>query len=279
MCGRFSLFADDDELVSLFDIDLLEGEHAPTWNQAPSQQVRVVMDRPVPAGAGPDRQGSPSSMGVVDGAPDAPAHASAVQRTLRLLEWGLVPGWARTPSRPMINARAETLVEKPSFRAAAARRRCLVPANGYFEWQAPAAGTGPKQAWFLSAGAGTGLDEGDPVVAFAGICEAWRDPSPRAQAGVDGGWLLTCAIVTRAATDSLGRIHDRMPVVVPPDLWDAWLDPRVTDPDQVDALLRSLPDPDLVPRTVGRAVGDVRNDSPDLIVAVECGDRASGALG
>ncbi len=268
MCGRFAMFADDDELVSLFDIDLLEGEHAPTWNQAPSQQVRVVMDRLVPADAGPGGQASPSSMGVVDGAPDAPAHASGVQRTLRLLEWGLVPGWARSPARPMINARAETLTEKPSFRAAAVRRRCLVPANGYFEWEAPR-GAGPKQAWFLSARAENNPDEVDPVVAFAGIYEAWRPPEGERGDGPDDGWLLTCAIVTRAATDSLGRIHDRMPVVVPPDLWDAWLDPRVTDRDQVNALLSSIPDPELVPRKVGRAVGNVHNDSPDLIAPVE----------
>lgn len=240
MCGRFALFADDDELMSLFDIDVLEGEHAPTWNQAPSQQIRVVME--------------PS------------ARAVPVRRKMRLLQWGLVPGWARTPLRPMINARAETLAEKPSFRAAAARRRCLVPANGYFEWQAPAPGAGSraKQPWFLSAGSGSG-DEGDPVLALAGIYDAWRAPGAGQGPGSSDGWLLTCAIVTRAATDALGVVHDRMPVVVPPALWDAWLDPAMTDLDQVSALLRSIPDPVLSPRRVGPAVGDARNDSPGLI--------------
>lgn len=264
MCGRFSLFADDDELVALFDIDLLLGEHSPSWNEAPSRQIRAVLEREVPddpAPAGPRADegggGTPSSGAVVGGNPTVPAHATHVERQLRLLEWGLVPSWAKTPLRPMINARAETLTSKPSFRNAAARRRCLVPANGYFEWQAPE-GTRGKQPWFLSRG------DGDPVMAFAGIFEAWRDPA----GGEDAPWLLTCAIVTRSAPDALGEIHDRMPVVVPPDLWEAWLDPETTERDRVDDLLASIPAPALVPRRVGRAVGNVRNDGPDLIAPV-----------
>ena len=247
MCGRFSLFADDDELVSLFDIDLLEGEHAATWNQAPSQQIRVVVER---AAAPSDSEGAGSAN---QGPPSSPT----IERKLRLLEWGLVPSWAKTP-RPMINARMETLTEKPSFRAAAARRRCLVPANGYFEWQV-VEGSRTKQPWFLSQG------PGDPVLAFAGIYEAWKEPGSEP----GEGWLLTCAIVTRSASDALGRIHDRTPVVVPPDLWDAWLDPAVTDRDQVDTLLASIPEPHLATRMVGRAVGNVRADGPQLIEAVE----------
>lgn len=268
MCGRFSLFADDEELVSLFDIDLLLGEHAPSWNEAPSQRIRVVMDRvvaddphnPAPAHPGdPGGQGgAPSPMTVVGGDPTAPAHATHVERQLRLLEWGLVPSWAKPPLRPVINARAETLTTKPSFRAAAAKRRCLVPANGYFEWQA-VAGTRGKQPWFLSQG------DGDPVMAFAGIYEAWRD----AAGGDDAPWLLTCAIVTRFAPDALGEIHDRMPVVVPPGSWDAWLDPDLNERARVEDLLRSLPAPALMPRRVGRAVGNVRNDGPELIDPVE----------
>ena len=283
MCGRFALFADDDWLVSLFGVDLLEGEHAASWNQAPSQQIRVVFDQAAPASPSspvPASSSPPAPVPASSSSPTAPAPSRDMpraRRKLRSLQWGLVPGWARTPDRPMINARAETLVEKPSFRAAAARRRCLIPANGYFEWQAPSSGSGPKQAWFLSSGGGRSLDEGDPVVAFAGLYEAWRAPSsdPGGGAGArpvragreqdDGRWLLTCAIVTRAATDALGRIHDRMPVVVPPELWDAWLDPDLTDLDGVNRLLRAIPDPQLVPRRVGSAVGSVRNDGPDLI--------------
>lgn len=294
MCGRFALFADDDELVSLFDVDLLLDEHRPSFNVAPSQEVRVVMDRLVDEDGhvirvqGGDRSGAasttqqrgtdrPPAPGAAAGAPDAepttttpptttptgptPAGHARVERQLRLLKWGLVPSWARTPERPIINARAETLTTKPSFRAAAARRRCLVPANGYFEWQAPPTGHGPKQPWFLSAG------EGDPVIALAGISEAWRVPGTPADEG--DAWLLTCAIITRSAPDALGEIHDRTPVVVPPDLWDAWLDPRTTDPGSVEGLLRAVPDPALVPREVSRAVGNVRNDSPELIEPVD----------
>lgn len=260
MCGRFALFADDDELVSLFDVDLLLGEHSPSFNVAPSQDVRVVMDRLV------DEEGrviraqasGRDDSGAVATDPGAdPTDRARVERQLRLLRWGLVPSWAKTPERPIINARAETLTTKPSFRAAAARRRCLVPANGYFEWQAPASGNGPKQPWFLSEG------EGDPVIALAGISEVWRVPDATTDEG--DPWLLTCAIVTRSAPDALGEIHDRMPVVVPPDRWDAWLDPRTTDPASIDGLLRGLPDPTLVPRKVSRTVGNVRNNSEDLI--------------
>lgn len=269
MCGRFTLFADDDELVSLFDIDLLLGEHIPSWNEAPSQQVRVVMEREVPDGVSPDEPTGPRPtdtrgtssppMQTVGGNPLAAAYGTRIERQLRLLDWGLVPSWSKPPLRPMINARAETLTVKPSFRAAAARRRCLVPANGYFEWQAPAPGARGKQPWFLSAG------EGDPVVAFAGIYEAWRDP----QGGPDAPWLLTCAIITRSAPDALGEIHDRMPVVVPPQLWDAWLDPRATGRDQVDGILAAIPAPMLVPRRVGQAVGNVRNDGPELVEPID----------
>lgn len=276
MCGRFALFADDDELVSLFDVDLLLGEHRPSFNVAPSQEVRVVMDRLVDgnghviraqesdrADAGTDAGAGAEALPPDQSGAQTPDHAR-VERQLRLLKWGLVPSWARTPERPIINARAETLTTKPSFRAAAARRRCLVPANGYFEWQAPPTGRGPKQPWFLSAG------EGDPVIALAGISEVWRVPGTPADEG--DAWLLTCAIVTRSAPDALGEIHDRTPVVVPPEMWDAWLDPRTTDPGSVEGLLRAVPDPALVPREVSRAVGNVRNDSPELIEPAVTGD-------
>lgn len=270
MCGRFALFADDDELVSLFDVDLLLGEHGPSFNVAPSQEVRVVMDRLVDedghviraqasgrTDSGTAGSGTVTAAATPTGAGADPTDHARVERQLRLLRWGLVPSWAKTPGRPIINARAETLTTKPSFRAAAARRRCLVPANGYFEWQSPASGSGSKQPWFLSAG------EGDAVIALAGISEVWRVPDAPADEG--GPWLLTCAIVTRSAPDALGEIHDRMPVVVPPDRWDAWLDPRTTDPASIDGLLRGLPDPALVPRKVSRAVGNVRNNSEGLI--------------
>lgn len=239
MCGRFSLFAGDDELVSAFDLDLLEGENTgPRYNLAPSQDARVVLERIVE---------QPDADGVL---------RSRVVRKGRYLQWGLVPSWAKDAKRPMINARAETVTEKPMFRAAALRRRCLVPANGYYEWQTSK--TGRKTPWFLSAG------EGDPLMSFAGVYEAWRDPAVP-EVDPAGAWLLTFAILTRSAPDALGVIHDRTPVVVPPDLRGDWLDPALIDKAEVRALVDAIPAPDLRPRIVSPRVGNVRTDDPTLI--------------
>ena len=210
MCGRFSLYASDDDLVKLFDIDVMEGEHGASYNQAPSQWIRsVVGDQP---------------------------------RVLTLQKWGLVPHWAKDNFRPLINARAETLTEKPAFRAAAMRRRCLLPANGYYEWS-------DKQPYFLS--------EGGAVQGMAGIYETYYLS--------DGSPIITCAIITRAATDSLGHIHDRMPVFVPPDMWQEWLDPQLQDRRDVQALLDSVPAAHPAARPVNPAVGNVRTEDPDVI--------------
>jgi putative SOS response-associated peptidase YedK len=165
----------------------------------------------------------------------------------------LVPRWASDPaSGPLlINARSETVTSKPAFRAAAQRRRAIVPASGYYEWQAHP--TGPKTPYYLTS------DTGDPL-GFAALYEWWRPAS-----SADADWLVSVTIITRAATDTLGHVHDRMPVVVPADLLDAWLDPGLTDRADVAGLLASIPDPVLVPREVSRAVNSVRNNGPDLV--------------
>lgn len=261
MCGRFTIFADDDELVSAFDLDLLEGEHTgPRYNLAPSQSARVVYERLIPGGA--DAPLPPSSPAAADPSSAVPLDAgSRVVRKGRPLRWGFVPGWAKDPSRPMINARAETVTDKPMFRSAAARRRCLVPANGYYEWQVD--GAGKKQPWFLSAG------EGDPLMAFAGIYEAWRDPAVPADPETgESEWLLTFAILTRPAPDALGAIHERSPLVLPPDMIADWLDPALVERSEVRALIDAIPAPDLSPRRVCARVGNVRNDDPTLIEAI-----------
>ncbi len=213
MCGRFSLFTPDDELVALFDIDVLEGEHLPAYNQAPSQWIRSVV------GAEP--------------------------RVLTLQKWGLVPTWAKPSFRPLINARAETLTVKPSFRTASQKRRCLLPANGYYEWT-------NKDPYFLS--------QPGEVLPMAGIYEVHHLE--------DGTAIATCAIVTRVATDALGHIHDRMPVIVPEDRWDDWLDPDLQNRDQVQILLDEIPPAHLEPQPVNRAVGNVRTQDPAGIFAV-----------
>lgn len=234
MCGRYAQTRADDELARRLSVDAIVGEPlGPSWNVAPTQGVRVVLEH-----AGDD----------------------GVTRELRTARWGLVPGWAKDPSigSRMINARSETVTVKPAYRKAAARRRALQPADGYYEWQA--AEHGPKTPYFLH-----GVEPGEPLL-FAALYEWWRDPT---MAEDDPArWLLSSTILTHPATDELGRIHDRTPVIIPPALVDTWLDPAFVDPAGVLDFLAGLPEPHLVPREVSRRVNSVRNDGPDLVEAV-----------
>ncbi len=226
MCGRYTLFSDDADLVTLFDVDVLEGEHAPAYNQAPSQWVRSVLGDET--------------------------------RILTLQKWGLVPPWAKPDFKPLINARAETVTEKSIFRPAAMRRRCLLPTNGYYEWMTGE--DGKKQPYFLAAPNTEGGPlpyQRSPVLAMAGIFD-WAKSE-------DGTETPTCAIITRAATDNLGKIHPRMPLFVPPDLYSDWLDPEVQDRDQVQLLVDSIPPPHLAAQPVNRAVGNYRVEDPEII--------------
>ncbi len=219
MCGRYASSRRPEDLVSYFEVaDPPEEVLAPSWNVAPTDPVSIVAVR--------------------DG-----------RRQLRVARWGLVPSWAKDPKvgARFINARAETLADKPAFRAAYARRRCLVPADGYYEWQRE--GTG-KQPWFLSDGAG------DPL-AMAGLYELWR--------ATDGPWLVSCTIVTTSAPDELGEIHDRTPLLVPRDAWTTWLDPEL--PALGDLLVAGVPGV-LAAWPVGKAVGNVRNEGPELVQPV-----------
>lgn len=249
MCGRFASFRAAQDLADSFAVtDVADDarELPPSWNLAPTDPVRVVVERE-PAGT----DGTDGTDGVV-------------QRSLRVVRWGLVPGWATDPSigSRMINARIETLTTKPAFRKAAAARRCLVPAEGYFEWQAAAAGSkAPKQPFWIHP------DDGGPL-AFAGLYEFWRD---KTRADDDPlRWLVTMTIVTGGAvTDdpAIAAIHDRRPVILPARQWDEWLDPAVTDPDRVLALLHHRP-PSLVARPVSTEVNRATSEGPQLIDAV-----------
>lgn len=223
MCGRFTLFIGDSDLIDIFGIDVLEGEYPGSYNQAPGLPVRAVV------GVGP--------------------------RTLTLQQWGLVPSWARPGFKPLINARAETITEKPSFRAAAIRRRCLIPTNGYFEWVAEEGG---KQAYFLSR-ANDDMRRA-PLLAMAGLYEVSH--------GSGGEETHTCAVVTRQATDDLGRIHPRMPLFVPRAFWDEWLDPAMQDGSRVRSMVQAIPPAPVRARSVLPAVGNVRTQDPDLIFGV-----------
>jgi putative SOS response-associated peptidase YedK len=237
MCGRYVNVADDADLVAEFDAEVvLDDPPGRSWNIAPTDPVRMIVRR------------TPK-----DAASDAPA-----VRQLRTARWGLVPSWSRDAKggARMINARIETVTEKPAFKAAAGRRRCLVPALGYYEWQRTEHG---KLAHFLH-------DPDGRLLAFAGLYELWRD---RGRADDDPDrWLVTCTIITEQASDLLGEIHDRNPVVVPPDLWPAWLDCSAGDPALARRLLDAMPEARLEPRVVSDAVGNVRNNGPQLIEPV-----------
>lgn len=247
MCGRYASTRNPDDLTEEFDIleSRLERAIEPSWNVAPTDEVYAVLERPRDRAHGEDEP----------------------VRQLRALRWGLIPGWAkdeRIGSR-MINARMETVAEKPAFRRAFANRRCILPADGYFEWyetQARTAkGKARKQPFFITPGDGGSL-------AMAGLYEIWRNRSVAEDD--DGAFRWTCTILTTEATDDLGRIHDRMPLLVEPGLRHDWLDPR-TPAGDLDALLHALrpaQQTGLTAYPVSTAVGNVANNGPGLIAPI-----------
>ncbi|MBM6620620.1 SOS response-associated peptidase [Micrococcaceae bacterium RIT802] len=217
-------------MVADFGIqDVIGDELRPSWNVAPTQKVRIIIGRG-PEGAAPGRM-------------------------LETARWGLVPVWAKSRSvgSRAINARSETVLEKPTFRSAAVKRRGLVVAEGYYEWQKDGS---EKIPTYLHP-------QNEGIVAFAGLYEFWLDPE--VPDGEPGEWLMTTTILTRPAADALGHIHDRTPVIVPAGLQDEWLEPELTDKGEIRTLLDGILDPELVPREVGKAVGNVRNNGPELI--------------
>jgi putative SOS response-associated peptidase YedK len=160
----------------------------------------------------------------------------------------------------MINARVETLHEKPAFRRAFVRHRCLLPADGFYEWQqvkAEDTGRTRKQPYFIHP-------EDGGVMALAGLYAYWRDPRV-ARDDDPAAWLTTCTIITTEATDEAGRIHPRMPLALTPEHYDAWLDPRHQDPDELRELLSPPAGGHLDARPVSPAVNDVRNNGPELL--------------
>lgn len=246
------MFADDPQLAHYFGVDLIEGEHRPSYNEAPSQLVRSVQ--------------------VVGGEED--------EKVLDLKQWGLVPFWAKEGFKPLINARSETVTEKPSFRTAVRRRRCLIPTNGYYEWQAGPDGV--KQPWFLSLADAQGNPAPpgrEPLLAMAGIYEnPKKNGGHKAAEGENERGPATAALLTREAADTLGEIHPRMPLFIPRPLWDLWLDPSFVAGEEIQDLVNSISTPPLAPRPVGRAVGNVRNNYPGLLdpVNLEQSDPLQG---
>lgn len=245
MCGRYAAFREAQDLADAFDVDDLAPDAAalpPSWNVAPTDPVRVVVERRERVGSEP---------------------TGPVRRSLRLARWGLVPGWAQDPSigARLINARVESLATKPAFRRALAARRCLVPADGWYEWTAPPpeAPRGPRQPHWITR------SDGGPL-AFAGLYEFWRDP---ARAEDDPlRWLVSATVVTgdAAPAPAVAALHDRRPVVLPPERWAAWLDPE-QGAEAAMALLAVAPPP-LRTVTVSTEVNRVTANGPGLITPV-----------
>lgn len=235
MCGRYASFREDQQLADEFAIVTVAddvGLLPPSWNVAPTDGVRVVVDRP-------DQQGE-------------------IVRQLRVAKWGLVPAWAKDPSigNRLVNARAESLTDSNAFARPFAIRRALLPADGYYEWQKlEEAGRRPRKQPFYVHPA-----DGGPL-ALAGLYEFWRD---RSKADDDPDrWLVTAVVITRPASAELEHIHDRQPLMLTPDLWEAWLDPAVGS-DEATRLLAAAP-PLLEAVPIGDAVNSVRNNGPELL--------------
>ncbi|MGD8379147.1 MAG: SOS response-associated peptidase [Gammaproteobacteria bacterium] len=217
MCGRYAYFAPPDQIARAFGLADVP-DFPPHYNVAPTQDAPVIRD-------------------IGEG------------RQCHLLHWGLIPFWAKDASvgNRMINARAETVSDKPAFRRAFRHRRCLVPASGFYEWRAEPGG---KQPWFIT------LPDGEPM-AFAGLWERWD--------GADGT-VDSFTILTTDANPAMRAIHERMPVILPPDAFDEWLKAS-SDPEHLKPLLVPYRGP-LLSHPVSRRVNSPRNDGPDLVAAV-----------
>lgn len=222
MCGRYELHSPIEELVREFDAVLRADPEQvpPRYNVAPSLMVPVIRVR---KGA----------------------------RELAALSWGLLPSWSKNAegNRP-INARAETLFEKPTFRNAITRRRCLIPADGFYEWRRGPAG---KQPWHIGM-----ID--DKTFALGGIWEYW------AAEGQDP--VLSCAIIVTDANELVRKLHERMPLIIAREDWDRWLDPELTDPAEIQALLKPYPAEEMRAYPVSSRVNNVKNDDATLIEPV-----------
>lgn len=218
MCGRYFLHSTADRLTQLFGempMPLL----APRYNIAPSQPVPIV--RETPAGS----------------------------REMVLVRWGLIPGWSKGPDSrySMINARAETVAQKPAYRSAFRYRRCLIPADGFYEWRAASDG---KQPYVLRA------HDRSPL-ALAGLWEHWQD--------ANGNEIESCAILVREANRQVRPVHDRMPVMIAAESFDLWLDIHAQKSQAIETLLAAQRAPELEVYPVGRGVNSPKNDAPALL--------------
>lgn len=225
MCGRFVATQTPQQLAAFFGATTQEEPTQPNYNVAPTTEV----------------------LGVV-------AHDG--QRVIESFRWGLVPSWAKDISigSKMINARAETLADKPSFKGLFRHRRLLVPMDGFYEWQKALSGKIPM---FIRR------TDGAPVV-VAGLWSVWKEPG----SSPDEPWLHTCTLITTQANADMAPVHDRMPVILDPKDWDEWLDPRNDDVAELAQLLRPAADHVVTMHAVSTRVNSVRNKGSDLIVPI-----------
>ncbi|WP_267246545.1 SOS response-associated peptidase [Streptomyces sp. PR69] len=269
MCGRYAASRRPEDLAGLFEVEKWEPEETlePDWNVAPTKEVYAILERP-----------------LKDASDRRPV------RQLRALKWGLVPSWAKSPegAARMINARAETLHEKPSFRKAFLARRCILPADGYYEWvtgsderELEVAGKKKrprKQPYFVTPADGS-------VMAMAGLYEFWRDRTLPDEHPL--AWWVTCSVITTEAESgplgvapaegpqSLSDIHPRMPLMLTPDRWDAWLDPSRTEENALRGLLEPPEGGLMRAYPVGTAVSNVRNNGPELLKELQGPEEAT----
>jgi putative SOS response-associated peptidase YedK len=228
MCGRYVIISTPEAIRAMFGYSE-QPNFPPRYNVAPTQPIPVVR--------------------LLDG-----------KRSFALMRWGLLPAWVQDPKAfsLLINARGESALEKPAFRNAMRRRRCLIPTDGFYEWQASGDPRAPKRPYFVRARRKAG--ETAPPLAFAGLWETWMGPN--------GEELDTAAIVTTAANRTLSAMHDRMPVFIPPEAFDQWLDCERFEGKDVAQLIKPADDALLEAYPISLAVNRVANDSETLIEPV-----------
>jgi len=234
MCGRYALNASHDELMDAFEVSTdYAGPILPAdWNITPTRDIYIVREN------------------------------REAKRELTTVSWGLIAPWSENPQDALrsqsqaINARTETVHEKPTFRSAFVSRRCLIPASGYYEWATEMGPYAPKQPFYI---------HGDGLIAFAGIWDRWRAP--------DGSYKESAALITRPAVEFLATVHHRMPTFLPRDRWSAWLSPQLNKVDEIRGLLNlSAPAKGLQAHPVSSRVNSTINNGPDLTKEIELGE-------
>ena len=225
MCGRYTLRVSPAELAEIFGT-LNSIEWSPRYNIAPTQTVAAVR-----------------------------SNQDGTGRELSLLKWGLIPSWAKDTKigNSLINARADTVATKPSFRSAFKRKRCLIPADGFYEWKA-IPGQKIKQPFLISV-------RDVPAFAFAGLWEHWTGP--------DGTRLDSCTIITTDANELMQQVHNRMPVILDPSDYDRWLDRDQQDPQELNDLLKQFPADRMQLTPVSTLVNSPRNEKPGCVVPIK----------